>query len=295
MVETTAPPPPLVHVVIVNWNGWRETVACLEALEGIDYPSARVVVVDNASTNDSVARIREAYPEVTVIESDRNRGFAGGNNLGIRHALEEGAEFVWLLNNDTKPDPRALTAMVDVALANPRAGAVGSVLYDMDPAERLQEYGGGTLNFLTGRCSVVKRPVPAARLDYLSAASMIVRREVFEAIGLLDERFFMYWEDIDFCLRLRRAGWTLALAPNARILHAKSRSIVDRSTRQDTYSSASAVLFWRRHSRFPLLPIAIGQGGRIVKRAVLGSWAGAGAIVRGCVAGLRHRAHVEVA
>jgi GT2 family glycosyltransferase len=135
----------------------------LSSLEFLDYPDYKVIVVDNGSTDNSVAEIRKAHPQITLLETGRNLGFAGGNNVGIRYALEQGADYVWLLNNDTKADPHALTAMVEVAESDPRIGAVGSVLYYMDEPERVQAWGGvfpGTL-----RCRFLRREYTTLRVQ----------------------------------------------------------------------------------------------------------------------------------
>ena len=99
----------LVYVLVLNWNGWQDTVKCVYSLMSLTYKDYKVVVLDDASSNDSVTRIREAHPEVTLIETSANLGIAGGNNVGIRYALDQGAEYIWLLNNDTIVDPHSLS------------------------------------------------------------------------------------------------------------------------------------------------------------------------------------------
>ncbi|MDW8091366.1 MAG: glycosyltransferase family 2 protein, partial [Meiothermus sp.] len=116
----------LVYVIVLNWNGWKDTIECLSSLRHSDYPNYEIVVVDNNSEDDSVVRIREAHPQVPIIQAEDNLGFAGGNNLGIRYALSKGAEFVWLLNNDTKVMKNTLSSMVELAMRNPDVGVVGS-------------------------------------------------------------------------------------------------------------------------------------------------------------------------
>ncbi|MDQ2925175.1 MAG: glycosyltransferase, partial [Acidobacteriota bacterium] len=128
----TAPP---VTCVVLNWNGWRETIPCLHSLAAQDYPALRVLVVDNASTDDSVQRIRESFPALELLESPVNGGFASGCNLGTLVALERGAAFVWLLNNDTVAPPDTATKLV-AAASGARTGMVGTVLYYAhDPAK----------------------------------------------------------------------------------------------------------------------------------------------------------------
>src|ERR1700747_2146681 len=113
-----------VEIVVLNWNGWRDTVQCLTSLRRLSYDDFRIIVVDNGSTDDSVQQIRQKFPDVSIIEAGANLGFAGGCNLGIRHAIRDETEYLWLLNNDTTVDSRALGAMVERAEVDPKIGAV---------------------------------------------------------------------------------------------------------------------------------------------------------------------------
>nr|WP_163056277.1 glycosyltransferase family 2 protein [Acidithiobacillus ferrooxidans] len=279
---------PLVSIILLNWHGWRDTIACLDSLARLDYQNYHVLVVDNGSTDDSVARIRAAHPEVPIIETGRNLGFSGGCNVGIRRALDEGADYVWLLNNDTTVDPQALSAMVAVAEADPRVGAVGSVLYYLDSPKDIQAWGGGRVCFWSGRTRHHLGPVPSASLHYLTAASILIRRRAMEEVGLLDEStFFMYWEDTDLSFRLRRAGWRLAVADQSIILHREHAATGKGSPLLDYYFSESAVRFFRRHAPIAAWPIAIGALGRLVKRVLRGNLPGFVSTLRGTYAGLR--------
>jgi hypothetical protein len=269
---------PLVYVVLLNWPGWPDTVNCLASLEELDYPNFQAVVVDNASTDESVSRIREYRPNILLIESEKNLGFAGGNNIGIRHAMAQGAAFIWLLNNDTIADPKSLSEMVKLAGQNPRAGAIGSVLYHMNQPQRVQAWGGGRINLYTGRSYNLLHP---GSLDFLSAASILLRREALEEVGSLDEEFFMYWEDVDLSLRLRQSGWQILACPEARILHKESASAGKHTAKQDFLFNASAVQFFRRHSPLPILPIWIGLVSRIAKRGLKNQWDKARAVWQG--------------
>ncbi|RMH58292.1 MAG: glycosyltransferase family 2 protein [Deinococcus-Thermus bacterium] len=275
---------PTVYIIILNWNGWKDTLACLFSLEDLDYPSYEIVVVDNGSTDNSVEEIRKAYPQITLLETGRNLGFAGGNNLGIRYALEKGANYIWLLNNDTVVAPNALTAMVEIAESNPKIGAVGSVLYYMDQPERVQAWGGGRISLITGRSRHLLSP---GELHYITGASLLLRTEALEQVGLLDEGFFMYWEDVDLSLRLQNRGWKLAVASGSRILHKESASVGKRSSLMDEYFNASAVVFFYRHASLPFLPVFLGVGGRLLKRIFKGDWKRALAVIQGAKNGSR--------
>lgn len=279
---------PTVYIILLNWHGWRDTIACLDSLAMLDYPNHRVLVVDNGSTDDSVARIRAAQPEVPIIETGRNLGFSGGCNVGIRRVMDEGADYVWLLNNDTMIDSQALTAMVAVAEADPGVGAVGSVLYYLDNPKEIQAWGGGRVCFWSGRARHHLAPVSSARLHYLTAASVLLRRRALEEVGLLDEKtFFMYWEDTDFSFHLRKAGWSLAVADQSMVLHREHAATGKGSPLLDYYFSESAARFFRRYAPIAAWPISIGTLGRLGKRVLRGDLLGFVATLRGTYAGLR--------
>src|SRR3990172_1401868 len=119
---------PLVYIVVVNWNGWEHTVRCLDSLRLLDHPTHRVIVVDNGSTDGSLERIRAFDPDIELIESTKNLGFAGGSNIGIRLALERGADYLWVLNNDIVVEPDTLSALVSVARSRPGIGVIGAAV-----------------------------------------------------------------------------------------------------------------------------------------------------------------------
>jgi len=277
-----------VYIILLNWHGWQDTIVCLDSLASLDYPNYRVLVVDNGSTDDSVTRIRAAHPEVSIMETGRNLGFSGGCNVGMRHALEEGADYIWLLNNDTTVDPHALASMVAVAEADPGVGAVGSIFYYLDNPKDIQAWGGGRVCFWSGRTRHHLGPVPSARLHYLTAASILLRRRALEAVGLLDENtFFMYWEDTDFSFRLRKAGWRLAVADQSIVLHREHAATGKGSPLLDYYFNESAVRFFWCYSPIAAWPISIGTLGRLGKRVLRGNLPGFVATLRGTYAGLR--------
>lgn len=262
-----------VAIVVLNWNGWRDTLACLESLKRSDYPSTHLIVVDNGSEDDSARRIREAHPGVTVLETGSNLGFAGGCNVGIRHALERGCGFVWLLNNDTQVRPKALTAMMETLLAGNHA-VVGSVVRTLSEPVSVEAWGGGWTNrgLGTTRRAVVE---PERPLDYIAGTSMLVRREVFEGVGLLDESYFFYLEDVDFCLRARARGWSLGVAPDAVVFHERGASVGmengSPSERADAYHAHSTGVFLGRHAGGWKVPAAtIRLLGFVIKRVLRG-------------------------
>ncbi len=246
---------PLVYILVLNYRAWRDTLLCLKALERLEYPNYRLLVLDNASDNDAVAQLRAAFPQLELIVLERNLGFAGGNNVGLRRALAEGAAYVWLLNPDTIPEPGALAAMVERAEQDPRIGAVGAVLYEMDNPAQVQAWGGGEVVLSWGLIRLLTHPRQAARLSYISGASLLVRRAALEQVGLLDEGFFMYGEDCDYGLRLRKAGFLLAVAPHARVRH-KGGTSWHGSLKADENFAAYNVRLFRKHAPWPALAVA---------------------------------------
>jgi len=261
-----------VYIILLNWNQWKYTVECLTSLQALDYDDWAVIVLDNGSMNDSVVRLRERFPHVEVMDLGENLGFAGGNNAGIRAALARGAEYIWLLNNDTTVEPRALRAMVERAEADPKVAAVGSAIYDAAEPERLQAWGGGRVNFWLGRSRNFVSPVSDEKIEFLSGASLLLRRPALESLGLFDEEFFFYWEDTDYCFRLRQAGWRLVVAEGSKVWHKGEASVGKTSTRLDKLFNTSAARFFEKHAPAPRASLWVGVTLRVLKRIARGKW-----------------------
>lgn len=271
--------------MVLNWNGWRDTITCLASIKATKYPNYKTLLIDNGSTDSSVEKIRAAFPSVEILETGENLGFAGGNNLGIKIALDRGAEYIWLLNNDTVVSPEALTSMVEVAQSDARIGAVGSVIYHMEDETRLQAWGGGRIYFWLGITRVYRQATKPELLDYIVGASLLVKAEALRDVGCLDSDMFMYWEDTDFCVRLRRQGWKLEVAPAARVWHKESAALGKYNPELYVHFNTSAVKFFKKHYKQFYVPILVGGGGRFLKRLGLGDWKLARAVLQGLLSG----------
>jgi len=219
-----------VFVVVLNWNGRDVIEACLESLRKVKEPAIEVLVVDNASTDGSNELVRSMYPDVELIENESNLMFAEGNNVGIRRALERGARYILLLNNDTEVESDFLAFMLEAIERESTVGVVGPKILYYDTPGKIW-YGGGSFYPLLW----VPRHLNIRKTDgtfedvggetgYVSGCAMLVRRETFEDVGLLDPSYFIYCEDVDFCLRARRKGWLCLYEPRARVYHKVSSS-----------------------------------------------------------------------
>jgi GT2 family glycosyltransferase len=213
---------PLVMVVVLNWNGLNETRHCLDALEKVTYPRVEIIVVDNGSTDGSVDALRAEYPQVTLLPLSENVGFAGGSNHGLRYALRRGADYVLLLNNDARIAPDAVDVLVQAAQADQQIGILGPVIYRDDDLQHI-ESAGGWFNLYTGRFRHFET-LPVNQLcpyevDMLSGCAMMVRREVIEQVGLLNECYFAYLEDAEWCVRVHRADYRVVAVPGAQVWH----------------------------------------------------------------------------
>lgn len=277
---------PHVSIVLVNWNGLDDTLHCLRSLRGLDYPDFDVVVVDNGSTDGSVDAIRSAASEVQVLEAGGNLGFAGGCNCGISDSLRRAGDYVWLLNPDTVVEPGALKAIVQGAQADPAIAIVGSVIRSINAPEEILAWGGGRVGMLSGRIAHGTGP---GRIDYITGASMLVRVSVLREVGLFDERFFMYAEDADLCLRARRAGYRIAVAEESVVYHRESASLPGKNATRDRLHSESLTRFFRKHAPVPFIPILSALAARTAKRLLAGRPKNAWAIVEGVLRGLRQR------
>ncbi|MDR1538590.1 MAG: glycosyltransferase family 2 protein [Clostridiales bacterium] len=208
-----------IAVVLVNYNGYRDTAECIDSILKSSINSA-IVVVDSASKENEAEKLRLAYPIIAVIQSNVNLGFAGASNIGIRFALNNGYEYVLLLNNDTVVGAKTIEELASIANENIVSTAL---IYHYDEPSMIW-YAGGSINRLTGRVRHFERVASKQNQTFASGCCMMVRREVFRDVGILDESYFMYCEDTDFCIRLLQSGKEIKLNTNAVLWHKVGRS-----------------------------------------------------------------------
>jgi GT2 family glycosyltransferase len=328
-------PCPPVHVLLVNYNGWQDTVECLESVFRLDYPDFRVIVCDNGSPNGSLERLKawadgrlvpepaesetlrhlssppgrkpvpyreydradaerggSVLPEharLLFVQTGENLGFAGGNNVGLRYLLACGATgFVWLLNNDTVVAPDALRRLVEVAESDEMIAVVGARLLHYSRPDAVWAAGGGMITRWNGMTRLVTEDISASGsfahasdLYYVAGTSMLMPVSVLTSVGLLDERYFMYSEETDWCMRARAAGFRLAYAATADIWHKEAKSIRRGSAAQDYFVVRNTFLFMRKFFA-PFLPLAMLYAVYrcLLPKLIRGEWDRLAAVVR---------------
>jgi len=210
--------------VVLNFNRREDTLECLNSLSKSTYENHKTIVLDNASTDGSAQAIRLGYPQVQIIELTENRGYAGNNNVGIKAALTQGADWIFVLNEDTILAPDCLANLVQVGETDPKIGIVGPMVYHHDEPEVIQSAGGRigryweSLHLAQNKLDRGQFHEPH-QVDWISGCGIMVRRAVIEQLGAIDERYFYYWEETEWCLRAGRAGWQVVHVPLARLWH----------------------------------------------------------------------------
>ena len=268
-----------IGVIVVNWKLKHETLRCLRSLEKLERPelfSLRVIVVDNGSGDGSVQYIASAYPELEIIALPVNVGFGAACNIAINRIMKDvSCPYVFLLNNDAVVHSSALTELIQVAEAHPAAGILGPKVYYRDKPHMLWYAGArrrwGVLAAAdTGRGRVDYGQFDAVReVDYVFGVAMLIRRSVFERIGVFDERFFIYLEDMDFCLRAQEAGFSLLFVPQTHVWHKGAASTAENRGMRKYHFVKSTIYFARKHTRSLLMPLAFVFWSLVLLRFVL--------------------------
>ena len=247
---------PLISIITVNYNALDVTCELIESIRQNSYLNVETIVVDNASDEHPGAYFQKYYPEVKFIQSEKNLGFAGGNNLGIQ---ESTGDFLFFLNNDAELTDGALETLLEVFVKFPRAGIVSPKIcyYPAKPGSEpdLVQYAGTThVHPFTARNSTIgEQEIDRGQYSelketaYAHGAAMMVSRKVLEEVGLMSEDFFLYYEELDWCEATRRKGYGVYVEPNAKIYHKESYSVNKISALKTYYMNRNRILFMRRN------------------------------------------------
>lgn len=243
---------PLVSIIVLHWRYIERTKICIEHLRLLDYPSYQVVLVDNGSHNGSFEELQQIFPEIQTLALTENRGFAGGVNPAIYQALQQGADYVVLLNNDTLVPKDFLTQLVTVHQQHPLIGVLSPrVVHDQQPdilaglGCRIQKYTIELIGWDTHMHEYEKH-LPIL-LDAVFGCAMLIPCNIFEKVGLFDERFFFYYEDVDFCQRVRACGYQVGYLADVIVRHAVGSSTRHIRGLRDFYLARSRQIFFRKH------------------------------------------------
>jgi GT2 family glycosyltransferase len=247
---------PSVFIIVLNWNGINDTLACLDSLAALRYSNFNVIVVDNGSTDDSLVRLRPhitLYP-LTLLETGRNLGYAGGNNVGIRHALEMGADFVFVLNNDTVVAPDLLDQLTEAAGMWPNDGIYGPIILYEDQPEKIWSAGAsydleklGTFHIDNGK-EINQSTHQTKEVEFLVGAALFLSAKALKETGEFETKYFLVHEETDWCCRAKRKGFHCRLVANAKIWHKVGSSFGSESSPLRTYFSVrNHLLFAERN------------------------------------------------
>jgi GT2 family glycosyltransferase len=267
-----------VFVVIPNWNLKEDTTACVESVLASSYSGQRVVIVDNGSQDGSPDALLDSFgAKIDQIVHKDNLGYAKGVNAGIRHALARGAEYLLLLNNDTLVDAKLIEHLIEASKSDTTMAVLGPAIYYQREPERFWRLGAVKRRWLPvpleiGRNALDTGQFPAPfDVDYVTGCAMWVPAKVFQEVGLLDEGYFMYFEDADFCRRVRSADHRITVVPQARVWHKVSASTTERRPWAAYYRTRNRIVFYSGSKTGPVsktlayLYIMIGTLGQIAR------------------------------
>ena len=298
---------PLVSVIILNWNGYQDTIQCLESILKLDYDNYRIVVCDNGSTDGSIEQIESWCKDnqidlvnsdryMTLIQTGKNLGFAGGNNIGIRHALlDRQCKYVWILNNDTIVEPNSLSALVSKCERDSHIGICGSKLIYHHDRSKVQAWGGGRYNKWSGISQHIGAHQPSnldvdiesieKSIDYIIGASMLVSHSFLETVGLMNEEYFLYFEELDW---IARSGdrYRLGYCHDSIIYHKEGASTGLNSSQSkgssmtDYHAKRSLLIYTRNYAPYALPIIYLNLVMVVFKRLIHGEYHRALTILR---------------
>jgi len=259
---------PNVFAIVLNYNGGTDVIKCLKSLYRSDYPSLEIVVVDNDSKDGSLETIKNLFQKSPIIKNSVNLGFATGNNVGIRFALEKFADYIFLLNNDAAVESDTISRLVAYAEKNPACGIASPLI--LKEKNGSVWFAGGKI--LWTKMRAVHEPYAGQKTafptQYASGCAMLVRKEVFKKIGLFDEDYFLYYEDADFSLRAKKENFTISILPDAIAYHQETSN--QKNTVKIYWLVLSALIFFKKNAPRLLRPyLALYLLARKIKNAYM--------------------------
>jgi len=241
---------PKVSIIVLNYNGKDFIKKTLMSVFNLNYPNFETILVDNASTDGSLEMLRGFFPNLLIIKNNVNKGFSGGNNEGIKYVLERKADFILLLNYDTEVEKSFLTNLIFSAQKSEKIGLVSPIIFSKNSSKIW--FSGGKIDWM--RMKTIhereKRTHDYAKSDYLTGCSLLIKTEVFKKIGLLDEDYFLYWEDADFSVRAKKAGYDLVVSSKSRIFHFEKSEKSGNKENKIYWLTLSGLIFFQKNAYF---------------------------------------------
>lgn len=244
----------LVSIVTINLNQTAVTEGLLDSLLTKNtYPAIEIIVVDNHSKENPIPQWQVKYPTVQFLRAEKNLGFTGGNNLGLAHAK---GDYLFVVNNDTEVTENMLQRLVDVLDNNPKVGVVSPKICYYDKPDVLQYTGYTDMNYFTARNACIGQfEKDNGQYDYLTGktgyahgAAMLVKREVMDKVGMFSDNFFIYYEELDWCERIKKAGYEIWVDMKALLYHKESMTVGKKSAFKEYYMNRNRILFTRKHA-----------------------------------------------
>ncbi len=280
---------PLVYVVVLNYMAAKLTIDCVRSVLKIAYPNLGVIVVDNGSKDDSADRLRGAFsdPRVEILINEKNYGYTGGNNRGIERALSEGAEYIFVLNNDTIAQEGCLTPAIEAMEGNPRLAIAGCPILELASGAQPRMRYGLRVSLSTGKVTDVTNWSQPHEVDAACGSAILLRTETIRRIGMFDPNLFIQWEEIDLCYRARAAGYQISVVPGPGVRHWGSHTIGRFRPLALFYYIRNQAWFVRRHGRlkhrvvFTIFKFSYFYPREILSRLIRGQFELLGALLRG--------------
>jgi len=249
-----------VGVVMLTWNQREMTIEGLRALSRLDEPHPRIILVDNGSRDGTVETVRDMFPEIEILALPENLGFCAANNRGTEILLKDPSiEYIIYFNNDIDLKPDCLNILTRFMDMSPKVGACGPMIYYFDPSDLIWAAGGRTYPDLMWFPPILRNKKDSGHkiprlVDYIHGCALMVRRRVIEEVGMFDERFFIYHDEVDWCLRMKKNGYEVWLVPTAHLYHKVTQAVGQHSPMMIYYTARNKILFWMKHGKIGDLP-----------------------------------------
>ncbi|HFD2051431.1 glycosyltransferase family 2 protein [Clostridium perfringens] len=245
---------PLIYIIILNYNGYKYTLECIESLNNINYENYRIVVVDNNSTDNSIKLLKKNLKDCIILESKENLGYAGGNNLGIKYAIKNKAEYICILNNDLVVSKNFLKDLLKDLDTNKNIGMIGPMICDYTNRNKVQSTGAiinlkrGLVTRINNGKNVNEIKKEIKKCDYIGGACILLNSNLIKEIGYIPEAYFLFYEETEWCLKTKRKGYDIACDTNVKIYHRESGTISKTRGLSYYFMRRNKIVFQKRNS-----------------------------------------------